>query len=158
MPRRSVPMPEFIRQRIRKNADGCWIWTGAKMNAGYGSIMRAHRGGVSKLAHRVAWETWVGPIPPGRVVMHQCDVKLCINPAHLCLGTIRQNTQDAVRKGIFPRGEKHGASKLTQAQVTRIRQLSKQGMTGNALARRFHVSPMTISILLRGKTWRPAGR
>jgi hypothetical protein len=40
-----------------------------------------------------------GPIPPGLFVLHTCDVRRCINPEHLWLGTISDNKQDELKKG-----------------------------------------------------------
>jgi hypothetical protein len=54
---------------------------------------------VYKLAHRMAWELTYGEIPAGLVVMHSCDVRHCVNPGHLQLGTRKDNNQDRVMKG-----------------------------------------------------------
>lgn len=63
-------------------SDTCWLWTGAKVGAGYGHFTQ---GGEQKmmLAHRWAYEALVGPIPEGLVLDHLCMVKACVNPAHL---------------------------------------------------------------------------
>lgn len=77
---------------------GCWIWTGTVfISTGYGAIKA---GGKLLLAHRVAWEIFNGAIPVDMKVLHTCDVKLCVNPAHLYLGTAADNIQDVLdRKG-----------------------------------------------------------
>lgn len=87
-----------------QQADGCWLWRGAKTSAGYGSFgidctKHAER---TRPAHRVAYVLAHGPIPEGAVVMHACDNPLCVNPAHLSLGTHQDNTLDAIRKGRRP--------------------------------------------------------
>lgn len=79
---------------------GCLLWTGAYNNSGYGKITHECR---ELSAHRVAWEMQNGPIPNGMMVCHHCDVRECINPAHLYLGTALENNRDAVRRGRRPR-------------------------------------------------------
>lgn len=64
----------------------CWLWTGHTVGKGYG---RFRLDGRMQLAHRVAYELDIGPIPDGMVVRHLCDVPACVNPAHLELGTQR---------------------------------------------------------------------
>jgi predicted CXXCH cytochrome family protein len=50
-------------------------------------------------AHRVSWELYRGPIPKDALVLHRCDVRSCINPDHLFLGSQQANVRDAVSKG-----------------------------------------------------------
>lgn len=63
---------------------GCWIWTAAKFAHGYGAFGK-------RLAHRVAYEACVGPIPKGLVIDHACHNTSCVNPSHLRLATKSQN-------------------------------------------------------------------
>lgn len=88
--------------RMRKQEDGCWIWTGCTYNAGYGSVGWRYKP-IGKrtmiAAHRAAWMLTNGPIPEGIDVCHTCDVRLCCNPKHLWLGTAKDNMADARRKG-----------------------------------------------------------
>lgn len=89
---------EAIRDRIRKDEDGCWRWTGATSPDGYGKWRDR---GTRKIlsAHRLMYEMEVGPIPPGMVVMHTCDCPPCVNPAHLRVGTQQDNLRDMASKG-----------------------------------------------------------
>jgi len=76
--------------------DDCWIWTGGRNNIGYGMV---RDGAKMRTVHRVAAEM-AGKIPqPGQIVCHTCDNKLCFNPAHLWIGTHKENTQDMMSKG-----------------------------------------------------------
>lgn len=87
--------------RITKDASGCWLWPSLKPN-GYGQV---YVGRLPMYAHRAAWTLTNGEIPDGLFVCHVCDVRACVNPAHLFLGTASDNTRDSVRKGRWiPRG------------------------------------------------------
>lgn len=74
-------------------ASGCWLWTGPKTKrGGYGESSLGQ-------AHRVAFLLTVGPIGHGLFVCHRCDTPLCVNPAHLFLGTNNDNVADMIGKG-----------------------------------------------------------
>lgn len=92
---------DAMRQRIgaksRLDGDtGCWVWTAAVTSAGRGAI---RVDGRLVQAHRLSYEAHIGPIPDGLLVCHHCDRPLCVNPAHLFLGTNLDNMRDMVRKG-----------------------------------------------------------
>lgn len=77
-------------------ADGCWLWAGAPGKNGYGRISVEN---TVRYAHRVSYETFVGPIPQGLTIDHLCRVRMCINPGHLEPVTLAENTrrENAVR-------------------------------------------------------------
>jgi len=78
--------------------DECWLWAGALRRKGYGQFGVC--AGFVLCAHRMAWLLAnLGPIPANLMVCHHCDVPRCVNPAHLFLGTNRENMHDALRKG-----------------------------------------------------------
>ena len=83
-------------QQSKIAANGCLIWSGALTNNGYGQTSWHRR---MAGAHRLAWQMIFGPIPPGLCIMHVCDVRACVNPAHLRLGTFGDNNRDTVAKG-----------------------------------------------------------
>jgi len=88
---------QYLRDRTRREGD-CWIWTkscSGDPGVGYGQVGYAGR---RWSAHRLMYTLAKGPIPPGMVVCHSCDVSTCINPDHLWLGTHRDNMADRVRK------------------------------------------------------------
>jgi len=84
---------------------GCWLWTAAKRSSGYGQFWLD---GHQQSAHRASWQLHHGPIPEGMFVCHHCDVRPCVNPSHLFLGTLADNHADMCAKGRQARGEKHG--------------------------------------------------
>src|SRR5882757_8673030 len=97
--------------------DACWEWPGAHNFKGYGLISVQNR---HVCTHRLMYWVERGPIPSGMLVLHKCDNSKCCNPAHLFLGTHKENTQDMIKKrrGVNPpthRGADCTWSKLTTA-------------------------------------------
>lgn len=91
----------------RRGPDECWLWLASILNNGYGCFSSEW----SNLAHRVAWELVCGPIPAGLCVLHRCDVKLCVNPAHLWLGTKADNNADCRAKKRNQFGPTHWSNR-----------------------------------------------
>ena len=77
---------------------GCRLWLGQLWPSGYGRIKV---GGKLKRVHRAAYEEAKGPIPPGKIICHRCDVPICIEPNHLYAGTDQTNFDDMVRRGRY---------------------------------------------------------
>jgi len=125
--------------------DSCWLWTAGCFPNGYGAfnVNRNKKG-----AHRVAYELTYGPITKKHlVVRHTCDVKHCVRPSHLLLGTQRENNDDAIDRNLWRHGETHGMAKLTNKEVRQIRQALKTPYYGLQadLARQYNVRPCTIN-------------
>ena len=128
---------------------GCWLWHGLTTDSGYGRFSIA---GKDMRANRVAYELYCGAIPDGLHVCHRCDVRSCVNPDHLFLGTTAENLDDMTKKQRRAVGEKHGRAKLTQVDVTKIRGFF--GLESYAqIAKRYGVSRGRISDIAAGKTW-----
>lgn len=137
--------------------DACWPWTGAKRDdrQGYGNFkIRSY---AAARAHRVSYALYYGQSPGAMLVCHKCDNPVCVNPSHLFLGTVQDNSDDMVRKGRSPRrdqkGEKNAASKLTAEDVEKVRQLIEAGHTNIAIAARYGVTHSMISRIRRGRAW-----
>lgn len=96
----------------------CKLYPGNIAPNGYG---RFKRDGQSHYAHRDAYEKAHGPIPAGMCVCHDCDVRACIEPSHLFLGTRGDNNRDRASKGRSATGSRNGRAKLTAAQTAAIR-------------------------------------
>lgn len=77
---------------------GCWVWMGARSQAGphgYGVLTVESR---KVYAHRRAYELFIGPISVGLNVLHHCDNPPCVRPDHLFVGTQGDNLRDAAAK------------------------------------------------------------
>lgn len=164
------------------SAEECWIWLGDKSgNPNYPKIVpygRFYARGIGKIyAHRFAWmlANGVDEFPKGHIVCHSCDAPLCINPAHLFLGTHKENTADMLAKhrqaGQFKvgkderrmHGDTHKMAKLTAVQVTEIRQLytetahlpttAPERNSLVKLAKRYGVSKKTILNIMHNRIW-----
>ena len=95
----TIPVPLSVRiEKYVQRTDGCWLWTGAKNQSGYGVIWDRARG-ANSFAHRAMYELNVGPIPPEMFLCHHCDVPNCVRPNHLFVGTPKDNSVDSSRKG-----------------------------------------------------------
>ncbi|HSK44714.1 MAG TPA: HNH endonuclease, partial [Candidatus Binatia bacterium] len=89
------------------------------------------------------------------VVCHKCDVPACVNPDHLFLGTPRDNVRDRQEKGRGIQGEKVHSSKLSEAQVRRIKTMLAEGrLYMTELAREYGVTASTIARIAKGMSWR----
>lgn len=157
--RATVRDPLVIQRFLRECDHGsyaeCWTWRGMVNTNGYGRFSLADN---HRLAHRVAFEMFIGPVPEGMVVCHSCDNRLCVNPFHLWLGTQADNVQDAVRKGRHrvpdTAGERNGNRKLDWEKVAIIRSMVAGGAPKFLVARAFQVSPSTVGGIVSNKTWR----
>jgi len=142
----------FLAKVCREASSGCWLWQGMVTPDGYGVAFIARK---RQAAHRAAWMLFCNPIPVGMAVCHKCDVRACVNPEHLFLGTAAENVRDMAEKGRCPRGERHGSARLTAVQVSRIKtMLAEDRMYMSEIAREFGVSPTTIRAIKLGKTWK----
>jgi hypothetical protein len=145
----------------------CWEWTATRDSHGYGKFWWGEKMTGS---HRVSWEITNGVVPDGLFVLHKCDNPPCVNPSHLWLGTKKDNSEDCVRKGRSPRGERqgmnthpecrvigerNGSHKLTEQQVVEIRSRYAQGnVTQTELGIEFNVTKSLIWCIVHNKAWR----
>lgn len=135
----------------------CWVWTGATVRRGYGSILGngATEQRERQQSHRFSWELHHGPIPGRLCVLHRCDNPPCVNPTHLFLGTRRDNTEDMMRKGrhVTARGEASGMARLTERDARAIIAARAAGEAAPAIARRFGVNRRTVYRIAGGQRW-----
>ncbi len=134
---------------------GCVLWSGGITRGGYGHLDVA---GVTTRAHRLAWIVANGRIPQGLHVLHRCDVRVCINPAHLFLGTPADNMADKMAKGRHRCGDhsgvRSGQAKLTDTIVQRVIARLAAGDTVAAIARELGVNRSTVHGVKTGRSWK----
>jgi len=136
----------------KKENNECWEWKLSCRADGYGQV---NIKGKKYRAHRLAFELFhKRPITEGMIILHSCDTPKCCNPIHLSEGTHQENMDDMNLKNRRARGENHGHSKITEAQVLEIRdKYSKGTHTQEELATEYNISHSTISLIINRKTW-----
>lgn len=134
--------------------DTCWLWEAGTYPAGYGKFAVANGTSVSTKvgAHRMAWQLTHGD--PGALhVLHTCDNRRCVNPAHLFLGTNDDNIADMVAKGRQACGELSGRNSLTAQDVRAIRSAAMHQRQCD-LATQYGVSRATICRVVNRHLWK----
>lgn len=151
-----ISIAERFTQYVKQGA-GCWEWQGYRDPSGYGrlNIRQPNKTYVPKLAHRISWELFRGPLTAEQHVCHKCDNPCCVNPEHLFVGDPAANCADKIEKGRMrygvSRGEKHGRAKLTEAQIREIR--ASPGPS-RIIAEKYGVSGRQVRDIRAGRVWR----
>lgn len=145
----------LINQRFWKKVqktNSCWLFTGG-LARGYGHFSYEDK---PIKAHRFSWIIHFGAIPKNKLVCHKCDIRNCVNPDHLFLGTQRDNIQDMIQKGRINRaGENGHNSRLTQKQVDNLRSLRlSQKLTYQKLGELFGISLMHAYRIVNFIRWK----
>lgn len=189
----NLPVSNRFWDKVEKMENGCWLWRGCLGNDGYGTVnlvMPGHLLSTGRQkqkavrAHRLAWRLTYGEwpaefTPDGRkgILLHSCDVRNCVNPAHLRLGSHAENSADAMERGRMSRGDFHsaavsahvakgeavGTSKLTDEQVAYIKgellgaPRNEHGELRHGvyprLAEHFGVTRTTLFDISSGRSW-----
>lgn len=145
---------EWFNARIEKT-ETCWLWRGTMAKVGYGQVSLRGIHNIHTYAHRLSYELHNGPIPKGLEVCHKCDVRACVNPDHLFVGTHADNMADASRKLRMHPGELNYNTPLTEDDVRQMRSLYT-GRKGEPtrIGRQFGVTRKTAENILKRKTWK----
>lgn len=137
-----------------KKTDGCWLWMKHTDKLGYG---RCYSMGFSK-AHRLSYFLHNGDFDRKLFVLHKCDVRNCVNPKHLFLGTQDDNMKDCARKKRIVSTPKFGTdnnmAKLTPNDVINMRNLYESGnYSYKKIAKLFNISVMTAFRAIKKQCW-----
>lgn len=132
----------------------CWLWTGCVNKNGYG-VIKINRKYVR--SHRISWELCNGLIPKDLCVLHKCDVRHCVNPKHLFLGSRDENNKDRANKNrsFHSVGELSTSSVLKEKDIKEIRgKYIPYKYSANLLAKEYEVAQTTIINIIKRKTWK----
>ena len=105
-------LKSYIEERAVKVPKGCWLWSLRRDRHGYGC---ANYKGKTVGAHRLSYMAHNGEIPKGMLVRHTCDIRECVNPEHLQIGTHSDNMRDIRERS----GRKFAAETLDWLQHNR---------------------------------------
>jgi hypothetical protein len=169
---KSVPILSRILSKIKEDEiTGCWNFTGATIESRGGKSKNSRKAGrygyigisiegkhKNILVHRyMYWHHFLNPqgfelnkLTKEMCVCHKCDNTLCCNPDHLFLGTNKDNSQDASKKGRLQKGEDHTGSKLTESQVLEI---FKMKGTLKEIAYKYNIKSHTVLDIKNREIW-----
>ena len=144
-----------ILSRIDYHED-CWIYTGSKSGDGYGVITIGRK---NFRVHRIMFEEYVRALVDKEIVCHTCDTPLCCNPDHLFAGSHSDNAVDRENKGRAnrPFGEKHGNSKISNAQRIEIIARRKRGETLKSIANDYGIAFQHVAVVCKKEKLYAAG-
>ncbi len=165
---RARPVEERFWERVvKQEAEAvsglgpCWLYGGKAFGNKYGQLTLGPGLGHTT-AHRFSLELHGGPIPRGKFACHRCDVRNCVNPAHLYAGDHEDNTSDIVQRKrhggnnklritrLPKRGELPHNRKLSAEMIAKLRTEYASGkFTQTQLAQRYGVSQGTVSATIR---------
>lgn len=128
----------YLMDRMYVSEKGCWLWKLKLHTNGYACCTFLRQ---STYAHILSYQTFIGEIPPKMEVMHDCDIRHCINPYHLTLGTHSDNMKDMALKN-------RGTCKLTLNDIQNIKLVGKAKiLTQLELAKLYNISAPYVSRL-----------
>jgi len=146
------PIGRFLDHYIPEPNSGCWFWEGSLDDNGYA---RFEVDGIRILVHRYSYKIHHPEInlddDPEICVLHSCDIRCCINPDHLFLGTRQNNTDDCVKKGRQTKGVMNGRAELTEIQVLQIRNDTR---SNRIIGKEYEISHSTVGRIKTRKIWK----
>ena len=147
---RVAPEERFRSKYDRgRHETDCWLWNAGQDRLGYGKFLFY---GKHQSASRTSWMIHVGPIPQRLCVLHRCDVRACVNPSHLFLGTVKDNATDMVAKGRSTCGERNAGCKISEPDVLAIRKMHGR-VTNVVIGKRFGITNTQVRKIANGCKW-----
>ncbi|SDL90152.1 HNH endonuclease [Arthrobacter sp. ov407] len=153
----TVPNPfATVRERFysktKRSDNGCLEWTASKVGrGGYGGF--SFNGKVIG-AHRAAWMIEYGCVlTPEQQILHSCDNPICVDVAHLRVGTFADNAADRVARHRVnaATGEAHHRTRFTDEDVAQVRQMVADGVPRKLIAAEIGSSYGYISDIVNGR-------
>jgi len=124
--------------------DDCWLWQGKLDKDGYGTWFMDGR---NWRPHRLALQLSGYELRPDLVTRHFCENRHCVNPAHMTLGTQKENIHDQLRAGT------HSKLKYSDEIIQKIREEYKRGEVGQrALSKKYGVSKSQVQMIVLNRT------
>jgi hypothetical protein len=142
---------QFLLSKADRSGE-CWNWMGGKHGVGYGCVPASvHK---SHYAHRAMYDLVVAPIEKDQYVLHSCDNRSCVNPAHLRAGSHLENIRDMHmrnrQKGGSMPGEKNPSCKFPDSLINEIRNARKNGVKPIEIQRRYGISETHYYRVVKG--------
>jgi hypothetical protein len=140
------PILRFNQKYIVNEETGCFEWTAALNNKGYGNFRVDDK--IIK-AHRFAYEYYNGPIDSQLEICHNCFNRKCVNYKHLRQDTRSSNMIDRSIAG------NQNFQKLSVSEIIEIKTALKNPYRGlqKELAEKYNVVIQTINEIKMGRNW-----
>lgn len=146
-----APFMRFLRSYRINEETGCWLWQSSKYQNGYGWLKVF---GKVVSAHRFSYELHRGKIPDGMEILHSCDVRCCVNPAHLRVGTHAENMAEAYERGRFKSGKQHylyGRKNPRPTQANKVLVLGKEYASQKEAERSLSLGSGTVGYWIKNR-------